>query len=185
MSGALDRASTLAQIMLLEYGEGKPMREVGWGRVTRSQIARLSALHALEFRLLARPRPVAAANLSGLLPIMREGLTGRTPVTMISGHDTNIANLAGLLDLHWQVPGLAQDDPAPGGAIVLERLKANDGAFYLRVSYRAQSLDQIRSAAPLGTKGPYRVTIPLPGCAADAHGDLCPLDRAMRLLGEG
>jgi 4-phytase/acid phosphatase len=73
MAGALDRASTVAQIMLLEYGEGKPMPQVGWGRVTPAQIAQLSALHALEFRLLARPYPVASANLSGLLPIMREG----------------------------------------------------------------------------------------------------------------
>lgn len=179
MSGALDRASTVAQIMLLEYGEGKPMAQVGWGRVTPADIARLSALHALEFRLLARPRPVAAANLAGLLPIMREGLTGSPPVTMISGHDTNVANLGGLLDLHWQVPGLAQDDPAPGGAIVLERLKARDGAFYVRASYRAQSLDQIRSAAPLARA--YRVTMAIPGCKPAANG-LCRLDDVLALL---
>ncbi|WP_068085386.1 histidine-type phosphatase [Novosphingobium rosa] len=185
MEGALDRASTVAQIMLLEYGEGKPMAQVGWGRVTPAQIARLSALHALEFRLLARPYPVASANLSGLLPIMREGLTGSTAVTMISGHDTNVANLGGLLDLHWQVPGLAQDDPAPGGAIVLERVKARDGKLYVRASYRAQSLEQIRSAAPLAAKGPYRAAIPIPGCAAEARGALCPLNKALHLLGEG
>lgn len=183
MAGALDRASTVAQIMLLEYGEGKPLPQVGWGRVTPAQIARLSALHALEFRLLARPYPVASANLSGLLPIMREGLTGNTPVTMISGHDTNVANLGGLLDLHWQVPGLAQDDPAPGGAIVLERLKAKDGKLYVRASYRAQSLEQIRAATPLKPGAAYRTAMPIPGCAAEQVDGLCPLDKALSLLG--
>jgi 4-phytase/acid phosphatase len=183
MAGALDRASTVAQIMLLEYGEGKPMPQVGWGRVTPAQIAQLSALHALEFRLLARPYPVASANLSGLLPIMREGLIGTTPVTMISGHDTNIANLGGLLDLHWQVPGLAQDDPAPGGAIVLERLKAKDGKLYVRASYRAQSLEQIRAATPLKPGAAYRATMAIPGCAAEQVNGLCPLDKALTLLG--
>lgn len=183
LSGALDRASTVAQILLLEYGDGKPMAQVGWGRATPADIARLSALHALEFRLLARPLPVARANLSGLLPIIREGLTGDTPVTLISGHDTNVANLGGLLDLHWQVPGLAQDDPAPGGAIVLERLRGRDGALYLRASYRAQSLEQIRRAAPLGRSQPYRVVIPIPGCTPVAGG-LCRLQDALKLLGE-
>jgi 4-phytase/acid phosphatase len=126
--------------------------------------------------------PVARANLSGLLPIIREGLTGDTPVTLISGHDTNVANLGGLLDLHWQVPGLAQDDPAPGGAIVLERLRGRDGALYLRASYRAQSLDQIRRAAPLGRGQTYRVVIPIPGCAPVAGG-LCRLQDGLKLLG--
>ncbi|HWU03435.1 MAG TPA: histidine-type phosphatase [Novosphingobium sp.] len=182
LSGALDRASTVAQILLLEYGEGKPMAQVGWGRATAADIARLSALHALEFRLLARPMPVASANLSGLLPILREGLTGSARVTMIAGHDTNVANLGGLLGLHWQVPGLAQDDPAPGGAIVLERLRAANGAQYLRASYRAQSLEQIRHAGTQKGKPPYRVTIALPGCAHPQAGGLCPLADGLALL---
>jgi 4-phytase/acid phosphatase len=55
LSGALDRASTAAQILLLEYAEGKPLAQVGWGRASAADIGRLSAFHALEFRLLARP----------------------------------------------------------------------------------------------------------------------------------
>lgn len=175
LGGALDRASTAAQILLLEYGEGKPMAEVGWGRATARDIAALSAFHALEFRLLARPRTVAAANLSGIAPVLRAGLTGSAAVTLVSGHDTNVANLGGLLDVHWQVPGIAADDPAPGGAIVLERLRDAKGALYVRALYRSQTLDQIRSATALGADAPYRAVLAIPGCDARGIKGLCTL----------
>lgn len=175
LGGALDRASTAAQILLLEYADGKPMKDVGWGRATAADVTALSAFHALEFRLLARPPHIAAANLAGIAPILREGLTGKAVVTMVSGHDTNIANLGGLLDIHWQVPGIAADDPAPGGAIVLERLRDARGALYVRALYRAQTLEQIRSAAPLGANAPYSAVLPIPGCAARGVKGLCTL----------
>jgi 4-phytase/acid phosphatase len=149
LSGALDRASTVAQILLLEYADGKPMRDVGWGRATAADIARTSELHAVEFRLLARPRYVAARGLSGIGALMRDAVADTRPgaavVTMLSGHDTNIANLGGLLDLHWHVPGLAADDPSPGGAILFERLVDKAGQHYVRAVYRSQTLDQIRA----------------------------------------
>ena len=183
LSGALDRASTAAQILLLEYAEGKPLAQVGWGRASAADIGRLSAFHALEFRLLARPRYVALANFAGLAPIVREGLTGETRVTMIAGHDTNVANLGGLLDVHWQAPGLAADDPSPGGALVLERLRAADGALFVRVRYRTQSLSQIRNASPLTTASPPSAPVlPVPGCEARASKGLCPLDQFLKLV---
>ena len=177
LSGALDRASTVAQILLLEYGEGKDMADVGWGRATAADIAALSAFHALEFRLLARPPHVAAANLAGILPIVKDGLSGPATLTLISGHDTQVANMGGLLDIHWQVPGIAQDDPSPGGAIVIERLVDKNRQYYVRALYRSQTLEQIRSAAPLGANGPYRAVLPIPGCAALGIRGLCTLDQ--------
>ena len=175
LGGALDRASTAAQILLLEYADGKQMADVGWGRATAADVTALSAFHALEFRLLARPPHVAAANLAGIAPILREGLTGKAVVTLVSGHDTNVANLGGLLDIHWQVPGIAADDPAPGGAILLERLRDAKGALYVRALYRAQSLDQIRAARQLAANDPYRAVLPIPGCAARGVQGLCTL----------
>jgi 4-phytase/acid phosphatase len=171
--GALDRASTAAQILLLEYADGKPMAEVGWGRATAADIARLSELHSVEFRLLARPRYVAKANLTLLAPVIADALDAAdaASVTMISGHDTNIASLGGLLDLHWRVPGLAADDPSPGGAIVFERLRDAADRHYVRALYRSQSLDQIRSAAPLTR--PYVAVLPIPGCTARGVVGLC------------
>ena len=182
LTGALDRASTAAQVLLLEYADGKPMADVGWGRATATDIGRLSELHSVEFRLLARPRYVAKANLALLAPLIADSLDGAdaAAVTMISGHDTNIASLGGLLDLHWRVPGLAADDPSPGGAIVFERLRDARGRRYVRALYRSQTLDQIRSAAPLTS--PYVAVLPIPGCIARGVTGLCTLADFRRML---
>jgi 4-phytase/acid phosphatase len=173
LEGALDRASTAAQILLLEFADGKPMSDVGWGRATAADVSAFSAFHALEFRVLARPAYVARANLAGILPIVRSGLDGPARVTIISGHDTNIANMGGLLGIHWQVPGLAADDPSPGGAIVIERLSDKRGKTYVRALYRSQTLAQIRSGAALAPDAPYRAVLPIPGCAALGIKGLC------------
>lgn len=184
LKGALDRASTAAQILLLEAGEGMPMAQVGWGRATLADVTALGEFHALEFRLVARPRAIAAANFAGLADIVREGLADSGPrITMISGHDTNIANLGGLFDVHWQAPGFAADDPVPGGALILERLHDRTGTRYVRLRYRAQSLDQLRGAAALGAVGPYDRILPVPGCNARGIAGLCTLDEALARLG--
>jgi 4-phytase/acid phosphatase len=175
LGGALDRASTAAQILLLEYADGKPMSDVGWGRATAADVMAFSAFHALEFRLLARPAYVARANLAGLLSIIKSGLEGPARVTMIAGHDTNVANLGGLLGIHWQVPGLAADDPSPGGAIVIERLSDKAGKHYVRALYRSQTLEQIRAAGPPAANAPYRAVLPIPGCTALGVRGLCTL----------
>jgi 4-phytase/acid phosphatase len=175
LGGALDRASTAAQILLLEYADGKSMNDVGWGRATAADVSAFSVFHALEFRILARPAYIARANLAGILPIVRSGLDGPARVTIISGHDTNIANMGGLLGIHWQVPGLAADDPSPGGAIVIERLSDKKGKAYVRALYRSQTLSQIRSGAALAPDAPYRAVLPIPGCTALAIQGLCTL----------
>lgn len=171
LTGALDRASTAAHILLLEYADAKPLAEVGWGRASAADIERLGVFHATEFALLARPRYLAARNLAGLMPLIREALTDpkATTVTLISGHDTNVANLAGLLDLHWQIPGFAADDPTPGGAIILERLRDTRGRRYVRASYRSQTLEGIRAASGTVVRQP----LALPGCAARGVSGLC------------
>jgi 4-phytase/acid phosphatase len=178
LTGALDRGSTAAQILLLEYADGKPMREVGWGRATRADIALLGSLHATEFALLARPRYIAARNIAPIAARLRAGLAATGPdVTMIVGHDTDIANLGGLLGLHWQMPGFAADDPAPGGAITLTLLRDGAGQRFVRADYRAQPLEAIRALEP----DVVTVTLDIAGCPQRAD-HLCPAATFDRLL---
>jgi len=183
LSGALDRASTAAQILLLEYADGKPLAQVGWGRATAADVTALSAFHALEFRIIARPRTLAAFNVALLAPRIALALTndaGDAPrVTMLSGHDTNVASLAGLLDLHWHVPGFAADDPAPGGAIVLERLRDARGALYVRAVYRAQTLAQLRAASAIPR---YQVVMRISGCRALGLDGLCTMEQFLKRM---
>lgn len=98
---------------------------------------------------------------------------------MISGHDTNIATLGGLLDLHWRVPGLAADDPSPGGAIILERLVYAQGNAYVRALYRSQTIAQIRALAA-GT--PCLAILPIKGCTARGIAGLCTAEALRRAM---
>jgi len=177
LTGALDRGSTAAQILLLEYADGKPLAEVGWGHATAADIAALGSLHATEFALLARPGYIAERNLAPIAARLRDALApapDRPRVTMIVGHDTDIANLGGLLGLHWRIPGFAADDPAPGGAVILSLLRNARGARFIRVVYRAQPLDAIRALTP------QVITVPL---TIEGCNTLCPRATVERLLG--
>jgi len=176
--GALDLGSTAGQILLLEYGEGKPMAEVGWGRASKADIAAASALHAVEYRILVRPAYVAARNSALIAKRMVSALTdpGSARLTLLVGHDTNVAALAGLLDLHWHAPGFAADDPPPGGAIGFELVRdgasKNGGKSFVRAVFRSQSLDGIRALAPVPVSA--LTILPIPGCH-EVPGRGCPL----------
>ncbi|MEN2789440.1 histidine-type phosphatase [Sphingomonas oligophenolica] len=179
--GALDLGSTAGQILLLEYAEGKPMAEIGWGRASRADIAAASTLHAVEYRVLARPAYVAASNSALIARRMVAALTDphAARLTLLVGHDTNVAALAGLLDLHWHAPGFAADDPSPGGAIGFELVGDGAGKRFVRAIFRSQSLDGIRALAPVPASA---VTmLPIPGCRA-VPGRGCPLARFTALV---
>lgn len=181
LTGALDRGSTAAQILLLEYADGKPAAEVGWGRATGADVTALSSLHATEFAVLARPTYVAARNVAPIAKILRDALTppkpGSPTITIVVGHDTNVANLGGLLGMHWTIPGFATDDPAPGGAILLTLLRDPTGARFVRATYRAQPLDAIRALKADTTT----VTLDIPACGKRAD-RVCPAATFDRLI---
>ncbi|MDO7840845.1 histidine-type phosphatase [Sphingomonas immobilis] len=181
IDGALDTASTAAQILLLEYADGKPLSEIGWGRASAADVTALSEFHALEFRLLARPLPVARANMALLNRKIDAALNAADGalVTMISAHDTQIANFGGLIGGHWHVPGFAEDDPAPGGAIVIERVRDAKGAAFVRVKYRAQPLGRLRA----GGAGTFEQPMTIAGCGTPKPVTLCPAERFAALLG--
>jgi 4-phytase/acid phosphatase len=114
--------------------------------------------------------------------LIEHGLSGPAIVTMISGHDTNVANLGGLLAVDWHVPGLAADDPIPGGALVLTRLHDRNGRHYVRVTYRSQTVEQIRSARPLAAADPYEVVLVPKGCSVPDHPGLCTPEQVITAL---
>ena len=87
-------------------------------------------------------------------------------LTVLVGHDTNIANLGGFLDLHWTLPDYPRDDPPPGGALGFEVLADPAGKQYVRAFYRAQTMDQVRELQALdGDNKPAYVYLEIPGCA--------------------
>ncbi len=187
LGGALRNASTFAEILLLEYANGFPQSEVGWGRITRDQMFQLFRLHTMAFDLEQRTPYIAKRHGSMLLKKILFALEGRTdhmPGTAppsakfvaYVGHDTNISNVASMLGLSWQQPGYQKDQTPPAGALIFELHQEPTGRRYVSMFYVAQSLDKMRDVT--GTF-PLRTSVPMPGCG---NGSLCPLDQFAKLV---
>ena len=80
------------------------------------------------------------------------------------GHDTNIWNLAGMMDVTWLQPGWQRNQTPPGGALMFEVRESADKKLRVYTSYVAQSLEQMRNATPLTAETPPAKTpLRLPG----------------------
>jgi 4-phytase/acid phosphatase len=96
---------------------------------------------------------------------------------VLSGHDTNLSNLSGMLGLSWKLPGYPPDDTPPGGALIFSLWRdASSGRYSMKLRYVAQSLDQMRDAQRLSLAAPPEGQ----DVALDASG--CPWDAAKTIL---
>ncbi|RBC27073.1 histidine-type phosphatase, partial [Xanthomonas oryzae pv. oryzae] len=103
-------------------------------------------------------------------------------VSLFVGSDTHIAALSGLLGAHFHLPGYGADDPPPGGALLLGLWREPSGERVVRAQYLAQSLDQLRTLAPLDLAHPplqQRVAL---GLCAPLQGMACPLPEFAKAL---
>jgi 4-phytase/acid phosphatase len=187
LEGALGIASTAGQTVLLEYVEGKPMDQVGWGRASKADIQALLRFHTVKFRYeVGNPyvaqryaAPVAAEIFKAL-----NGEAGTGKLTLLVGHDTNIAALRGFLDAHFTAADYPQDDPPPGGAMGFELVRDAKGEAFVRAFYTAQTMDQLRELQPLTVANPPAYAyFPIPGCGVKGEATLCPLATFQRIVG--
>jgi 4-phytase / acid phosphatase len=144
-------------------------------------------VHTAAFDLEQRTPYVAALQGSMLvskvllaLSDRSDGKPGSAPagakLAAYIGHDTNIANVGGMLGLSWQQPGYQKDQMPPAGALLFELRERAPGERLVNVAYVAQSLDDMRNGT--GTK-PVRTPVPVPGCGAGAA--QCPLAEFARV----
>lgn len=174
LSGGLDMAADVAENLLLEYTDGHA--DVGWGRVDHAKLVELLQLHVLAKRLEHGNRYTARAHSSNvmahILQTLDEGATGaavtgtRVPpqsrFVFLSGHDTQLAEIAGLLGLSWLIPGDQFNDTPPGSALIFElHAPSAGGAPFVRTFFAAQSLDAMRAGRG---ENPLRVPVYVPGC---------------------
>jgi 4-phytase/acid phosphatase len=180
--GPLIAAERCADAILLEYTQGMPASDVGWGKVDSKVMTDLLVLHELEFDLTKRTHyaaQVEGSNLaSHILDTLEQAATGEPvigalgpsgeKVVVLVGHDSNIASLGGLLGLDWWIPGTQANPLLPGGALVFELWKhpGETGTYFLKVSYVAQTFDQMREAtAGSPAAVPIRCPIFVPDCS--------------------
>jgi 4-phytase/acid phosphatase len=155
--------------------------QVGWGRVDLATLKQLLELHTAASDLTRRSSYIAAAQASNalahILETMEQAVTGKAVpgalgkpggrATVMVGHDTNLSNIAGILNINWLIDG-RRDDTPPGGALVFELWQAPTPSGYeVRIYYTAQTLEQMRDLTALTLdKPPARANVFLPGCSA-------------------
>ena len=167
LNESLSSASTLGEALLLEYAEGMQSKDLGWGRLDANNLFRILALHVLFSDLTRRTPYLARARGSNLLDhvllSMEQAATGKAvpgalgppgdTVLIVSGHDTNLSNLSGMLGLSWHLPGYQPDDTPPGGALIFSLWQQAEH-YFVRTEYLAQTLEQMRNATPLSLAAP-------------------------------
>jgi 4-phytase/acid phosphatase len=167
LSGAIRKYSGTAQVFLLEYLEGLPMAQVGWGRASPAALRRLAPLHAALFDVYTRP-PYMAARVAGPLALRIAAIL-RDPhapkVSIFMGHDSNVSALAALLGVKITSAGYAPGDPPPGGALAIEVLRDAHGRRWARMYFEAAGPEQIRHLTRLtASRPPSHRMLTLPAC---------------------
>ncbi len=194
VAGGVAVATTAVDNLELEYANGFPDAQTGWGRLDERTLESLLPLLHLGF-ILDRGEPYAARSegsniLFHVLATIDQAATGRrntqtraplrTRFADFVGHDTTIFDIATILRLHWFLRGYQRDDLPPGGALAFEvRVPANGGEPFVDTYFMTQSLNQMRYATRLTPHTPpERVPVFVPGCPSLD----CPLsdfDRAV------
>jgi 4-phytase/acid phosphatase len=198
IEGPLHEGERCTDNFILEYAEGMPLSDLGWGRLSRADLTELLQLHSLYFDLTQTtfyPAQLQASNLaSHILETLEQAATGRATagsignpanhLVVLVGHDSNLMNLAGLMGVSWWLDGTQLDPVLPGGALVFElRRRRSDGNIVVRLYYVCQTLEQMRAGdAPTLDNPPMVAPIFIPGCSAATPGYDAPLDRIEALF---
>ena len=186
--GGLGTFGNAIDPFIMEYADGL---ETGWGQLNAagvSQISRMSNLVLdLEFRTPYLAQVQSSNVASHIVRSLLQASTGNTvwgslgspatKVVVLIASDVNVCGLAGLFHFDWLVPGYPQDFCGPGGALVLQlRQSPNTGAYLVRASYIAQTLDQLHNLTPLTLDAPPFISpVFIPGCGTSNATYDCPL----------
>jgi 4-phytase/acid phosphatase len=160
-------AASFSEDLLLEYTDGMPMEQVGWGKVDEAQLRRFLVLHTANFDRSHRTPVQAKLEASNLLlhiertlqqhierrPVIDAVGPVKSKLVLLTGHDTNIAGVAALIGLHWTLDG-RKDDTPPGTQLAFELWQNEHGDYSVRVNVAMQTLQQMRDLQPLTPSNP-------------------------------
>jgi 4-phytase/acid phosphatase len=196
LRGPIAIGSTISEIFVLEYAQGMPANDVGFGIASTPEAIRpLTRLHTLQFNLVDRTPYVAGKNASYLVDrivsALREGLKddfsgtlAGPKLTVFVGHDNNLASVAGLLGLEWGVPTFELNQTPVGSVMAFELLRdADSGKRFVRIRYLSQTMDQLREGTVLDRDHPPGIAeVAVPGCiAAGYSGSVCAIGDFVQL----
>ncbi len=189
--GGLVEVAAAIDPFVMEYADGLPLSQVGWGQLNTGSISQIFRLYDrlldLEFRTPYLAGVQSSNVASHIVRTMVQAATGNsmtgalgdpsTKMVVLVGTNTNIVGLAGLLHLDWLLPSYQPDVAAPSGALVFElRQSMSNGEYIVRASYVTQTMDQLRNQTSLTLAAPP-ATAPvfIPGCSVRNATFDCPL----------
>lgn len=196
ITGPIGIGGAAAETFMMESAEGMPAGQVAWGRLSGDDAIRdLLKIHRLEIDLAQKTHEIARQRGSNLMAQIvasvqnghkfpgLEPLAQPLRLGVLVGHDSNIANVARLLNLRWVIPGFQANEIPPGSALAFELLREDrTGRLYVRLAYYAQTLEQMRQSTELTFNRPPGMTaVELPGCAQDLYHNACPLERFVEI----
>ncbi|WP_395840070.1 bifunctional glucose-1-phosphatase/inositol phosphatase [Edwardsiella tarda] len=188
VSGPLKIGNSLVDAFTLQYYQGFPADQVAWGEInTDAQWQRLSQLkNGYQDSLFTSPavaRNVAKPLVKYLDKALVTDAAKAPKITLLVGHDSNIASLLTALDFKpYRLHDQYERTPI-GGKIVFQRWRDTaKNREMMKIEYLYQSTRQLRDAPPLTLASPpQRVTLALSGCPIDANG-FCPVEQFNAVL---
>ncbi|MGB6945841.1 MAG: histidine-type phosphatase [Bryobacteraceae bacterium] len=198
--GGLEQVIYAIDPFVMEYTDGLPMAQVGWGQLTSGNIGQIFRLYDLLLNLEYRTPyldQVQSSNVaSHIVRSLVQAATGNqmsgalaTPsskVVVLIASNTNISGLAGLFQLDWLLPSYQPDVSAPSGVLMFElRQSQTTGEYIVRTSYVAQTMDQLRNLTPLTLDAPpASAPVFIPGCSAGNATFDCPLGKFVSIANQ-
>jgi 4-phytase/acid phosphatase len=192
--GPLAVGATLAENLFLEEAEGFPPAQVGWGRLSANGgLETVMAAHERMSDLTRRTPYIAQRRGVTLARAILKALDPSSPsdphappspqgakVIAFVGHDTNLANMAGVFGLRWTLPD-QPDATAPATVLAFElwREGTSDRRVVRTVIYY-ETLSQLRTLKPQSISS---VPLSFAGCAEGVAG-VCPLPRLTAQVGK-
>jgi 4-phytase/acid phosphatase len=184
-NGLFPASAGLAEDLLLEYADDKPMSEVGWGRATAADITAVMPLHEAAFARIRNNVYASSRRGAPMTRVVLAALNG-APATggpisgpdlrlmMLAGHDTNLVWMASSFGLTWTLPG-EPDSTAPSTALAFE-LWSDHGQRYVRPVLYYETLTQLRDLSPSHAR---TLSLRFADCATGPMGS-CPLETVER-----
>lgn len=191
-------ANAVGESFLMEYADGKPCRQVGWGKVCTMRVMKhMLYLRNLYARIVREDYYYAQ---HGATPVMRlinsylgsintKLITNQIPskllranMLILVGHDVNISEISGMLHLRYQLIGQPDHTP-PDMALAFELLQAANGQQYVELHIFYFKLKEMRDAVLCKRYYQPMVTVGhLPGCHEGPKHDLCTLSHFQQLV---
>ena len=190
MTSPVSPLNNITDALLLEYEEGYPMSETGWGRLNETNLPALLTLQEAFVDAVWDNPVMARARGSNLLAHMLrslqqeavghvvEGAMGNPgdKALFILGHDSDFGHLATLLGLSWILDSFPPKATPPGAEMMFELWREADGHRTVRLSIVGQTIQQIHDGADPTKTPPMKVAVFIPGCSTTAEGFPCDWD---------